>query len=94
MELIDREALKEELDQNYVRNEYCPYDAIEDIIDSVPTIEERKTGKWIVITKMDGRTLYECSVCGKRVIYDDLMDLPNYCDHCGAKMEGAEEDAE
>lgn len=57
-----------------------------------PTIEERKNGRWIVITKMDGRTLYECSVCGKRVIYDDLMDLTNYCDHCGAKMEGAEEE--
>lgn len=55
------------------------------------SIEERKTGRWIVITKMDGRTLYECSVCGKRVIFDGLMDLPNYCDNCGAKMEGAEE---
>lgn len=92
MRLIDADALKKSFDADE-EGKKISYNSfiVNDKIDSAPTIEERKTGRWVVITKMDGRTLYECSVCGKRVIFDDLMDLPNYCDHCGAKMEGAEE---
>lgn len=70
MRLIDADALKE----------YFSYSArlCEDI-DKFPTIEERKTGKWI---KKDCDLLY-CSEC----------DLPSlhpwpYCERCGAKMGG------
>ena len=66
----DAEQIDEPIAQMFV------YAAINDI-KHAPTIEERKTGKWI---KKDCDLLY-CSEC----------DLPSlhpwpYCERCGAKM--------
>ena len=54
-------------------------------IDNAPTIEERKTGKWIEITPEEGHDIYtvKCDQCGVYVFFET-----NYCHHCGAKMEG------
>lgn len=66
-------------------------------IETAPTVEERKTGRWIFCDSDAER--YDdirCSVCGKHFTVDaerwcdigfiasDLM----YCPNCGAKMEG------
>lgn len=49
-------------------------------IDAQPTIEQRKTGKWI---KKDGSDLLYCSECGL-----PTMHRWPYCEQCGAMMEG------
>ena len=88
--MVTKEQVKKCLDK--FANDYLSTREETECFDyAIKALDERKTGRWVLITKMDGRTLYECSVCDKRVIFDDLMDLPNYCDHCGAKMEGVEE---
>lgn len=61
-------------------------------IDSMPTIEERKTGKWIY--KRDLKQFF-CDQCGYPSLTDDDryiygMDLPNFCEDCGADMRGKE----
>lgn len=53
---------------------------------------ERKKGKWIY--KNDLQQFF-CSECGfPSLTYDDTyiygMDLPNYCEDCGADMRGEE----
>lgn len=49
---------------------------------SLPTIEERKTGRWVPIS--DGYLdIYECNQCGETEDYER-----NFCPNCGAKMEG------
>ena len=59
------------------------------ILRKAPTIEpERKKGKWIY--KNDLKQFF-CSECGfPSLTYDDIyiygMDLPNYCEDCGADM--------
>ena len=68
---------------------------IEQIIDEQPTIEpERKKGKWIY--KNDLKQFF-CSECGyPSLTYDDTyiygMDLPNYCEDCGADMRGGQDE--
>lgn len=51
-------------------------------------------GKWIEKDGWDGDVYYDCSVCGES--WTTIEGTPwdndmNYCPHCGAKMEGAEE---
>ena len=59
-------------------------------IQDMPTIEERKTGKWIISNANNKVTTYKCSECG-RIVHDDTgydvsKDYP-YC-HCGSDMRG------
>ena len=65
-------------------------------IDAMPTIEERKTGKWIELTNTNHT--YVCSVCGRMLV--NITDGKNkvaehypFC-HCGARMvqEGEDND--
>ncbi len=65
-------------------------EAIKKSMDCMPTIEERKKGKWI------NRSLnimypewerYTCSVCGKH------SNNYDFCPHCGARMTEGGEDA-
>ena len=56
-------------------------------IKALPSAEP-KTGKWIKI----GECEYRCDQCGKKVFADDSNEL-NYCSHCGARMEGANDES-
>lgn len=93
MELIDRLKTIKALDEAKIRTTSEEYDRILDVIGSMPTIEERKTGKWI-LTKRNGIL---CGVC-----YSGFRRMPtlfgkpmfNFCPLCGAKMEGEEKDLE
>lgn len=93
MRMIDADALK--LSMMLIApgetKKYCyPCKEILEEIDSAPTIEERKTGKWIHIRdEEDGNALYECSVCHKGEIHVPIVEV-TYCWNCGAKMEGEE----
>ena len=66
------------------------------MINSTPTIEERKKGKWIIARMntyklLHGTTAYEpvyrCSICGK-----DVIESGYYCWNCGQHLRWEEED--
>ena len=63
--------------------------AVITMIEEVPTIEERKTGKWIHdgYDFSHGNDWIHCSECGKRGI-NVPADLTNFCSNCGADMRG------
>ena len=103
MRMIDADAFKEyirgackEMSHVYKDGGKWAKQITEDFcmdIDEQPTIEERKTGKWIFI----GDQMFECSECGTcytqsqfhqmRVRISDT-EFPKFCPNCGAKMEG------
>lgn len=43
-------------------------------------------GRWIVQEKYTFGTMYDCSICGTRIL--DNGHSWNYCPNCGAKMDG------
>lgn len=100
MRLIDADALKKDLRDNYV---YCGFsDLLNDFysaIDAQPTADvvERKRGKWIrhyEVRNVYGGIYIECSECGEKYIVQHIED-EKYCRNCGAKMvkgEGHEAD--
>lgn len=67
--------------------DYCD-DEWQRVIDEQPTIEERKTGKWIFGETM-GHSWMKCSECCKS--QDGQTLCFTYCPNCGAEMKGAEE---
>lgn len=48
--------------------------------------EKRTYGRWIEREKYTFGTMYDCSICGTRIL--DNGHSWNYCSHCGAKMDG------
>ena len=87
MRLIDADALLVELDD--LRFPGAPYVdagvaiAIGKVCDA-PTIEDRKTGRWILIS--DGYTDYvKCDQCGNLSCVER-----NFCSNCGAEMKEGE----
>ncbi len=60
---------------------------LQSIIKKMPTIEERKTGRWI---EVPNHNAYKCSECERLIETTDgknnVCKHYPYC-HCGAKME-------
>ena len=91
MRLIDADALDGVvLDLNVNRDfgiTRGDYKMIDAVLFEFPTIEERKTGKWIrKKSVIDCATFVgeECSECG----YFKSMGHANFCPNCGADMRG------
>lgn len=88
MRLIDADALKLSmmLIATGETKKYCyPCKEILKEIDDAPTIEERKTGKWI----NNIHDIPICDQCGYMTPYDRAIDdyeYGNYCPNCGADM--------
>lgn len=94
MRLIDADALIDD-----IKNNLWDWKTVDGItattvlkqtisdIGNQPTIEERKTGKWVGVTPMVDTLM--CSECGYNII-DKEFKTP-YCPNCGAKMEGEED---
>ena len=90
MRLIDADALKE-----YIHNQDGrPFigitigEAFQMMVDEQPTIEERKTGKWIrhdEIKNVYGGICIECSECGEKYVVQYMKD-EKFCRNCGADM--------
>lgn len=60
----------------------CPVD--EPIVDAVPV----RHGKWIDIDEQSYTWKVRCSVCGhERSMMSTQGEYPNYCEHCGARMD-------
>lgn len=79
MRLIDAAEVIKAVDKHAfeTKDGLCLDDDISIILEDVPTIEERKTGKWI-----DGNKRQSCSVCCYRGVRSW-----SYCPCCGARME-------
>ena len=57
-------------------------------IDAMPTIEERKTGRWVTYKVSPwGHEDIKCSECGKR----GCSSYWNFCPACGADMRGEDD---
>ena len=83
--LIDADALMAQFDVWDVNDEVW-VESIRAEIANAPTIEERKTGKWIDITNIESlEEEYECSVCGYELFYSNPT---KFCPNCGARMRG------
>lgn len=84
MRLIDADALKKDFNLNFGGVSHAA--AAAEIIDRQPTIDPeslRPRGRWKdACYYHDCPLCYECSNCGLKLMYK-----PNYCPHCGAKME-------
>lgn len=98
MRLIDADALKEDIEQQCAllrlmkdNEELTQISMVLESgfiaqIDKMPTIEERKKGKWISLDDFRGKYNtygYKCSECGEHSEYEE-----KYCPNCGADMRG------
>lgn len=89
MRLIDADAMK-----TVGAIQMADYNSIESIrawIDSQPTVEERRTGKWTVDDNVRDALVwdYKCSECGYE--FESIDGVPyisdmKFCPHCGARM--------
>ncbi|MCR4712285.1 MAG: hypothetical protein K5707_08280 [Clostridia bacterium] len=96
MRLIDADALEvlthwecfSDFDNDY---EYV----MKTDIDNAPTIEERKTGRWIETKVWGGRNFF-CSECRHEFTVDTCMMKPiwNYCPNCGSRMDLEEDECQ
>ena len=86
-DLISRQAALNELQHALWGKEWDEALA-KAIIESLPTIDPVKRGKWISTWEKGS---YTCSEC--RSIMDTPKDVPpNYCPNCGAQLEGGEDE--
>lgn len=99
MRLIDADAFKKVLSEHEMKHDKrrsfddydCgaanAYEHANDLLDEMPTIEERPQGEWIDKTKVtDMSVWFECSLCGYSLEWKET----NFCPNCGARMRGEE----
>lgn len=86
MRLIDADVLLEYLQIIPIDLGYREVEEIEEYVKGMPTIEERKKGKW-EITNLGAIGVFDsCSEC-KRVV-KHKAPFYNFCPNCGADMMG------
>ena len=64
----------------------CILDGVLNLLEEQPTIDPVKHGHW----KFAKDVYVSCSVCGVTILLFNAEN-PNYCPHCGAKMDGEAE---
>lgn len=79
----------------YSKQNNIPIQELYDILERMPTIEERKKGKWEERKVSSEKVIDEwqsarCSVCGRYYTtpYMYYFDDYSYCPNCGADMRG------
>lgn len=108
MRLIDADAMKERLgmardglqcddcddpracryDSIYTKRDFCL------CIDDEPTVEERKTGKWVLDEERSKECvehIYICSACHNNEAWGEA-ERTRYCSQCGSRMLETKED--
>lgn len=61
------------------------YQSAADKLDTMPVVEERKYGHWIELEPDKYGNFIQCSVCDSKF---GLYSKDNYCQACGAIMDG------
>lgn len=100
MKLIDADALMPKLKfireaehQIYGKESWGFASKCITAVEDAPTIEERKTGKWIEQDDGWDGVYYECSCCKEAFTLIDGTpsdNLYNFCPNCGADMRGGQ----
>lgn len=102
MRLIDADAWKKDIEENYVFTwgSYMKDDVIQSI-DAQPTVDAVpvRHGKWTADEILYTQGMAVCSCCKTEYYRDDLYmvgndaqgELPNYCPNCGATMDEVKE---
>lgn len=94
MKLIDAEAAKAELLRmagdihgwgEFFDGIRGGYQSAADRLDTMPIVEERKHGHWIELEPDKYGNFIQCSVCDSKF---GLYSKDNYCQACGAIMDG------
>ena len=102
MRLIDADAFIAELTIDPIECPGCPEPEFLDeflaLVASAPTADAVPVvhGTWKTVEDWDGDEHYECSVCGEEWFLeagDPKSNNMNYCPHCGARMDGDENEA-
>ena len=86
-DLIDREKVLDVI-SNWNDNE-SDIETLAFMISNIPTVEERKKGKWILhpeVKNIYGGIYIECSECHTKYVVQHIED-EKYCRNCGAEME-------
>ena len=91
-DLVEREAVFEMLENSYMGgNEF--YDDLFELAEKLPTVEERRKGKWVEETiQILGlpHIQYRCNLCGS--VHYGRIQSRKFCSGCGAEMEGEKDD--
>ena len=87
---IDRDAVISEIERRealMVRDKRISVDAMKSFIKNRPAVDVAPVvhGRWIEQDKYTFGTMYDCAICGTRIL--DNGHSWNYCPNCGAKME-------
>lgn len=84
MELISKDEAIKQIEEAFdIGDCNCDRFALRGILKSLPTVEERKEGKWL-----DNKWLGEkCSICSWELHYINFGQF-KYCPNCGARMKG------
>lgn len=98
MELIDKNALVKYLERmeneiyagndEYFIGQKANLMKVVSVIMTFPTVEERKHGHWIELEPDKYGNFIQCSVCDSKF---GLYSKDNYCQACGAIMDGEPE---
>ena len=90
MRLIDADALKAKLEKKTDMNDpRWSFDSMMlakimiSILDEVPTVEERKHGRWV-----RHNNIIACSECIWDMYWEEEIAELKYCPNCGAIMDG------
>ena len=98
MRLIDADALVENIESEIDKENKVPLDDdrkyfycagmrnVIRLVKRLPPADPVKHGRW----KFAKDVYVSCSVCGVTILLFNAEN-PNYCPHCGAKMDGKEE---
>ena len=93
MRIIDGDAFRRELDHHwpFTREEQSKHgmadfakSTVLMVLNQMPTIEERKTGKWIRTRTMKHDGELYCDQCEQE--HPEQKKIWNYCPNCGASM--------
>ena len=94
---IDADELEDELYEHEFSN-WCDKDEVSELIDNMPTadVAEVRHGHWIRGRKIcdipnDSDYEWECSECYHTDVHNAKVQV-DYCWHCGAKMDGEEQE--
>lgn len=99
MRLVDADALKAWFLRPYSNEETYSNIDICSRINSSPTVDPVKHGRWISVSQTKFEKLFfhsrvfKCSVCGNYLDFDGVnfgRGSANYCPNCGAKMDEQE----